>query len=321
MFVGVNLIKQENEVLSAHIISAYQISLIEKINEDKFEFKDIEHKFIFESVKKECSICKIEEKNFKIFKIFSLFFLVLESSYFEYDGEKTFCSQDDEKNYFIKNLSKYFSNKKELDENNFELDKNFIYYIIKGKNNGLNDEQISILLRGSKTLKILSENRYTSNDIDVVFAESGFLMLSNSKFGIDDKKAERFILLFLIGLAYNINTQKFIEKTINTVSDPDKAKKVKELEKIRDDFCIYSIKSFFLNPVKQEKHQCYEIWEFIERNYHVRKFYNEAKKQVSELTLLIRGDLDKKFEHKMITLGIFVTVIVAICSFFAGKYL
>ena len=93
------------------------------------------------------------------------------------------------------------------------------------------------------------------------------------------------------------------------------------MEKIRDDFCIYSIKSFFLNPVKQEKHQCYEIWEFIERNYHVRKFYNEAKKQVSELTLLIRGDLDKKFEHKMITLGIFVTVIVAICSFFAGKYL
>ena len=122
MFGGVNLIKQENEVLSAHKISAYQISLIEKINEDKFEFKDIEHKFIFESVKKECSICKIEEKNFKIFKIFSLFFLVLESSYFEYDGEKTFCSQDDEKNYFIKNLSKYFSNKKELDENNFELD-------------------------------------------------------------------------------------------------------------------------------------------------------------------------------------------------------
>ena len=59
-------------------------------------------------------------------------------------------------------------------------------------------------------MKILSENRYTSNDIDVVFAESGFLMLSNSKFGIDDKKAERFILLFLIGLSYNINKQKFI---------------------------------------------------------------------------------------------------------------
>ncbi|MCA6131372.1 hypothetical protein, partial [Campylobacter concisus] len=76
-----------------------------------------------------------------------------------------------------------------------------------------------------------------------------------------------------------------------------------------------------LNPVKQDKHQCCEIWKFIERNYHVGKFYNEAKKQVSELTLLIRGNSDKKFEHKMIILGVIVTIVVAICSFLAGKYL
>ncbi|OUT14688.1 hypothetical protein B9N64_04475 [Campylobacter concisus] len=320
MFGGVNFIKQENEVLSTHKISAYQISLLRDFDKSDFKFEEIKHDFIHESVKKECKVYKIQN-NIEIFQILNLYFLVIKSVDFEYDGDETLCNG--QKEYPVKDIDRYFYGRRKSDKlNNIRPDKDFLYYVFVSRDNDLNDYQISMLLRGSKTLKFSSNNRYIAEDIHISFAEKGFLVVQNFQHNEFDDKIKRLILLFLIGLAYKTSASNFIDqiKDVVDVSNIEETN-IKALEKIRDDFCFYNIKSFFLNPVKQEYHQSYKTWDFIAENYNVREIYNESKKQISELASLVRGKQDKKFEHKMITLGIFVTVIVAICSFLAGKYL
>ena len=307
-------------MVNTHKISIYQISWLRDFDKSAFKFEEIKHDFIYDGIKKECKVYEMQN-NIKIFQILNLYFLVIKSVDFEYDGDETLCNG--QKEYPAKEIYRYFHGKRKSDKlNNIRPDEDFLYYVFVSKDNDLNDYQISMLLRGSKTLKFSSNNRYMSGDIYVSFAQKGFLVVQNFQHNEFDDKIKRLILLFLIGLAYKISVSNFIDQ-IKDVVDVSNIREtnIKALEKIRDDFYFYNIKSFFLNPVKQDKHQCCEIWKFIERNYHVGKFYNEAKKQVSELTLLIRGNSDKKFEHKMIILGVIVTIVVAICSFLAGKYL
>ncbi len=314
-------------MINSHKVVVFQISLIKNFNDSKFKFVDSNHNFIFDSIKQECKICEIQ-KDVRIFKILDLNLLVIESVCFDYGKDEKLHNPNDHKDYLTGEIDEYFFGRKNLEAiKDFLLDET-IYYAFRCKDGNLSDDKISMLLRASKTLELSNKNRYKANDIDVVFAEDGFLMISNfdiKKKGDLEKsfndKFERSMILFLIGLAYNISTYKFIEKTIDFIPNIGKDCGIKELEKIRDGFYIYSIKSFFLNPVRQKNHQCYENWEFIARNYNVREFYNESKRQISELTSLVRDGLDKKFEHKLIILGIIVAIVIGLVSSVMEKYL
>lgn len=161
----------------------------------------------------------------------------------------------------------------------------------------LSDEEISQKLRGSKTLKISEQNTYhNDNDIKVVVCEKGFIWC-NQHTAFEEKKLERFemtLKLFLIAIAYN---QKSTE-ILDSVSSSYQSKSYKKMIEIRDEIYGFDLNYFFENPVKQDRHQQYDIWKIIQQNYHVIELHNEIKSRVVGLTNIIetkRKDTQKKW--------------------------
>ena len=256
----------------------YKIILIEKI--EKFEnLEKIEGKNLFlqDSVSDKISIYKFDEYQ-KIYSIFGFDFLV----------EKEIGKTNFKSNLFKKN-------------------DDTIYHCYYSKQE-LSDVEISKILRDSTTLQISENNSYDS-DIKFVVCEKGFLWQDKYNFDNTDK-FEKALLLFLIALAYNEKSAQILKN----VSNSYKKSSYNEMIKTRNEIYNFDLNCFFTNPVKQNRHQLYDIWSIIEKNYHVVAIHNEIKMQVVELTNIIETIKKDKFARNIAIIGVCLGVLSLISA-------
>lgn len=235
---------------------------------EELQKNSIKHKFLYQSVKDEIILYEeSENSNIKIYCIFGFYFLIvkaLDCTFVDEIRIPDFNKLDDSQAYY----GHYFDNLQA-------------------------DENISQSLRKSNTLKISNINCYDNSDIKVVFAESGFVVCSKLNFRAEGK-FERVLLLFLLALAYNLKAEKLLQD----VSKSYKNNSYEDMIKLRDEIYAFDLNCFFHNPVIQNKHQVYTIWNLIAQNYDVQVKHNEIKSQVSDLTNIIESKHKAYLEEK-----------------------
>ncbi|MFY4859752.1 hypothetical protein [Aliarcobacter butzleri] len=255
---------------------------------EELQKNSIKHKFLYQSVKDEIILYEeSESSNIKIYCIFGFYFLIAKAAN---------CTSVDE----IR-----ISDFKKLDDSQAYYGHYF--------NNLQADENISQSLRNSNTLKISDINCYDSSDIKVVFAESGFVVCSKLNFSAEDK-FDRVLLLFLLSLAYNLKAEKLLQD----VSNSYKNSSYEDMILLRDEIYDFDLNCYFYNPVKQNKHQVYNIWNLISKNYDVKIKHDEIKSQVVDLTGIIelkhKAILEDNAQKSTTKLNI-IMIILAAASF------
>ena len=155
-------------------------------------------------------------------------------------------------------------------------------------------------------MKLCNDN----SDIKVVFAESGFVVCSKLNLNAEDK-FDRVLLLFLLSLAYNLKAEKLLQD----VSNAYKNSSYEDMILLRDEIYAFDLNCYFYNPVKQNKHQVYNIWNLISENYDVKIKHDEIKSQVVDLTTIIESkhkafleEKSKKNERKLTLIGIAIGI-------------
>ncbi|MGJ0303602.1 hypothetical protein NG774_09700 [Aliarcobacter cryaerophilus] len=259
---------------------------INKPDLSNYKKENIPHKFLYNSLKKEIFVY-INNKNNeeKIYDFFGVYFL--------------FISE----NIDIKS-TKFISL--------YDRDGYKVYY----ENKNLDDIEISQKLRGSKTLKVTDKNSYDNDDIKAIFSEKGFLVC-NKMAHIDENKFERVLILYMLALAYIIKAQ-------NLLQDVSQAHEDKSFEKmiiLKDDVYSFDLNCYFFNPVLQNRHQVFNIWQIISKCYFVKEVYHEVKTQVSDLTKIIehhrkeeQEKREKSLDRKLTYIGIFIGIMSAISA-------
>ncbi len=255
---------------------------------EKLQKNSIKHKFLYQSVKDEIILYEeSESSNIKIYCIFGFYFLIAKAANCTSVDEiriSDFKKLDDSQAYY----GHYFDNLKA-------------------------DEDISQSLRNSNTLKISNINCYDNSDIKVVFAESGFVVCSKLNLNAEDK-FDRVLLLFLLSLAYNLKAEKLLQD----VSNSYKKSSYEDMILLRDEIYAFDLNCYFYNPVKQNKHQVYNIWNLISQNYDVKIKHDEIKSQVVDLTGIIelkhKSILEENAQKSTTKLNI-IMIILAAASF------
>lgn len=255
---------------------------------EELQKNSIKHKFLYQSVKDEIILYEeSESSNIKIYCIFGFYFLIAKAANCTSVDEiriSDFKKLDDSQAYY----GHYFHNLKA-------------------------DEDISQSLRNSNTLKISDINCYDNSDIKVVFAESGFVVCSKLNLSAEDK-FDRVLLLFLLSLAYNLKAEKLLQD----VSNSYKKSSYEDMILLRDEIYAFDLNCYFYNPVKQNKHQVYNIWNLISQNYDVKIKHDEIKSQVVDLTGIIelkhKSILEENAQKSTTKLNI-IMIILAAASF------
>lgn len=255
---------------------------------EELQKNSIKHKFLYQSVKDEIILYEeSESSNIKIYCIFGFYFLIAKAAN---------CTSVDE----IR-----ISDFKKLDDSQAYYGHYF--------HNLQADENISQSLRNSNTLKISDINCYDNSDIKVVFAESGFVVCSKLNLSAEDK-FDRVLLLFLLSLAYNLKAEKLLQD----VSNSYKKSSYEDMILLRDEIYAFDLNCYFYNPVKQNKHQVYNIWNLISQNYDVKIKHDEIKSQVVDLTGIIelkhKSILEENAQKSTTKLNI-IMIIIAAASF------
>ena len=255
---------------------------------EELQKNSIKHKFLYQSVKDEIILYEeSESSNIKIYCIFGFYFLIVKGLN---------CTSVDE----IR-----ISDFKKLDDSQAYYGHYF--------HNLQADEDISQSLRNSNTLKISDINCYDNSDIKVVFAESGFVVCSKLNLSAEDK-FDRVLLLFLLSLAYNLKAEKLLQD----VSNSYKKSSYEDMILLRDEIYAFDLNCYFYNPVKQNKHQVYNIWNLISQNYDVKIKHDEIKSQVVDLTGIIelkhKSILEENAQKSTTKLNI-IMIILAAASF------
>ena len=235
---------------------------------EQLQKNNIKHKFLYQSVKDEIALYEENQNsNVKIYSFFGFYFLVANSQNKEITDSiriGDFEKLDDSQAYYG-------------------------YYF----NSIQANEIISQTLRNSNTLQISEKNSYDNSDINVVLSENGFVLCSKLNLSAEDK-FERVLLLFLLALAYNLKAEKLLQD----VSKSYKNNSYENMIKLRDEIYAFDLNCFFHNPVIQNKHQVYTIWNLIAKNYDVQVKHNEIKSQVSYLTNIIESKHKAFLEEK-----------------------
>ena len=255
---------------------------------DELQKNSIKHKFLYQSAKDEIILYEeSESSNIKIYCIFGFYFLIAKAAN---------CTSVDE----IR-----ISDFKKLDDSQAYYGHYF--------HNLQADENISQSLRNSNTLKISDINCYDNSDIKVVFAESGFVVCNKLNLSAEDK-FDRVLLLFLLSLAYNLKAEKLLQD----VSNSYKKSSYEDMILLRDEIYAFDLNCYFYNPVKQNKHQVYNIWNLISQNYDVKIKHDEIKSQVVDLTGIIelkhKSILEENAQKSTTKLNI-IMIILAAASF------
>lgn len=174
----------------------------------------------------------------------------------------------------------------------------------------IDDESISKTLRGSTTLKINDTNSLDLKDIKVVLSERGFLFCN--KLYKDKEKFDNTIFLYILSIAYNIKINVFFQQVLQNYDENSYDK----LIETKREFFEFNLNCFFYNPIIKRHHQKCSIWNLMSSYYDIKTNHEEIKTQMLDLIDLVENqqktkqDKDfKKFEMKMIRIGIFIAVL------------
>lgn len=249
---------------------------------ETLEKKEIKHKFLYESVKAEISY--YEDKENTIYNFFGLYFLVCRAATKEQVDKVGWGIYK-----MVEDMHPYYGH----------------YFETL-----LDDETVSQALRNSSTLKISDQNAYDNTDIKVVFSESGFVFCNKLSYDAKEK-FERVELLFILALAYNAKVVRLMQE----VATAHKSKSYTKMIELRDAIYSFDLNCFFYNPVKQNKHQVYTLWEIVSSVYDVKIKHDEIKSQITDLTGVIevkqkeeRDNKAQKIERTLTLVGIAIGI-------------
>lgn len=237
-----------------------------EINLNKLKSVNIPHWFLYDGVLAEIKCFKDEKEDIVYFNFFK---------------NVTFAIIKDEQKTKLDEIKIY--------DCQFEDTYHAYYY-----NEDKSDEDISKALRNSTTLKINTKNSYIQKHMKVVFAEKGFVLCKMKEKYDLQSNFDRILLQFLLSLAYNTYT----EQLINEVTEAYNKLNYDNMIKLRDEIYAFGLKSFFHNPVKQNRHESFELWNMISKNYYVEIKHNEMKSQIADLTGVIETKHKEQQEAK-----------------------
>ncbi|MCJ8326763.1 MAG: hypothetical protein MJK08_06645 [Campylobacterales bacterium] len=164
-------------------------------------------------------------------------------------------------------------------------------YILK-ENKDISDEDISLKLRNSKTLKIKNSNCYDNSDIKVVFSQNGFALIEN--FGDQSIKFEKIYISFLLAHSYNIYSEALMIEVSKSYSNNNH----KRMLELRKEIYIFDLNCFFFNPINYKNQQQHTIWSYLRGLYSVEENHKEMKSQIKDLVNLIEIDIKDKEEQE-----------------------
>lgn len=254
---------------------------IHKADFSNYDKNQIQHKFLYSSLKEEIFVYtnKKNSEN-KIYDFFGVYFLIINENS-QTNGYEPIYQKDGYKAYY------------------FDKD--------------LEEIAISQNLRSSKTLKITDINCYDNDDIKVVFSEKGFLVANKMNVSNEDK-FERVTILYMLSLAYKIKAENLLQE----VSKAYTKKSFEKMINLKDDIYAFDLNCYFFNPVLQSRHQVFTIWQIVSKYYFVEEVYLEIKTQVSDLTKIIeqhqkdkKEQREKRFETTLTYFGLFIAAMSA----------
>lgn len=178
-------------------------------------------------------------------------------------------------------------------------------YISKGDKD-ITEEDISINLRGSRTLKATPTNSYDNPDIKVIFSENGFAFIE--KFGDQTIKFERIYISFLLAHSYNLYSEELILDVSKAYSNSNH----KKMFELRKEIYIFDLNCFFFNPVSYKNQQQHTIWSSLSAIYSVEENHKEMKTQIKDLVNLIEIDENKRSLSRTAILGFIGLMITAL---------
>lgn len=182
----------------------------------------------------------------------------------------------------------------------------------------INKEKLSEEIRTSRTFIINGQNSYETKHTFFVVGDRTFILCSKkrleeinessqkyNKQTID--KFDRFLLLFLLALAYNARMDAFLKDSLD-IYNTYKSENTnlsdtiyKRIIDFREYVYFFNLKYFFEFPVKQDRHELFKIWELISNTYLVKQKHDEINAQVSALTKVITlNQNEKKLEEEKV---------------------
>ncbi|MGG7072989.1 hypothetical protein U5B43_01845 [Campylobacter sp. 9BO] len=239
--------------------------------------------FLFESIQNELYSYKIDE-NREIYEFFGTYFLLIR--------DNILFSSD--KNYNKEQLEKLYKFQSDFDNVICKQDgENFAYLF----NGNCDNNIISLAIRHSKTLKLTNNNSYDNDDLKAVFDNGNLAVMS--KIADSKDKFERFLILFVLALAYNKKIFNFLNKTSSYYND----KNFKKMIEIRDEYLKFDLNAYFDNPIKPTKIQVYEIYKIISDKLATKNLHSELKLQISDLVQVIYEKQKTKQDRKITIFG------------------
>ena len=237
-----------------------------EIDLKKFQEIELPHWFLYDGVLAEIKCFKDEKEN---------------TTYFNFFNNVTFAIKQSEDKSNLNNINLYDCQIEDI---------YYAHYLNENKS----EEEISQILRNSSTLKIDESNCYERKHMKVVFAEKGFTLCKMKEKYDLQANFDRVLLQFLLSLAYNTYT----EQLINEVTEAYNKSNYDDMIRLRDEIYAFGLKSFFHNPVKQNRHESFELWNIISRTYYVAIKHNEMKSQIADLTGVIETKYKDEQEAK-----------------------
>lgn len=152
------------------------------------------------------------------------------------------------------------------------------------------DEQVSQILRGSKTLQLDQLNTYAAQDVKAVFAEKGawiYERFSNGQF-------ERFVLLYLLAQVYNLHSERQLEQ----VAAAYDSKQLSKMREFKEASLAFDVKYYFANPVLIDRHQARTVWRLLATLFEVAQLHDEVKSQIQDLSDAIASQLQTRQEDR-----------------------
>jgi hypothetical protein len=163
----------------------------------------------------------------------------------------------------------------------------FLFYQVSSVQD---DEAISQVLRGSKTLKQDECNTFESDDVKVVFAEKGAWVYSK----IGDGHLDRFVLLYLLAQAYNL----YSERQLESVAKAYDSKQLAKMRDLKEASLAFDVKYYFSNPVVIDRHQARQVWCLLANLFEVAQLHDEVKSQIKDLSDVIASQLQSQQEQR-----------------------
>jgi hypothetical protein len=257
-------------MIHIHAYSYYSNDI--RFDRNKFKVEDNSGSFLLESVANGVNIFNISDDldcNIQIYEYFnSISFIVVSYQSDAYIDNIYFPAKK------LKELGVSFPSK--------SLNRYKFFYITHSES--IDNIDIIEKVRGSKTF-VPSESNSLINESEILinFIEAGFVQKDKISLENAPDKFNRTLLIYLLGVAYNLQTELFIKESIICY----KGKAFDSLVSMRSDIHLFEVQYYFSIPVKNSSYQTIRIWKLISDVLNIKDFHSEMKDQLIELTDII----------------------------------